>query len=76
MLEKEFQIFKDNRERFVSEHPNEYVLIVGEKVIGFFPTEADAMKGAEGNSLGSFFIKKCIAEEQDIIEYHSRAVFV
>ena len=36
MLEVEYNFFEKNRDNFIKEHNNEYVIIKGEEAIGFF----------------------------------------
>ncbi len=75
MLEREFSYFKEHREEFVAAHANEFVVIVGDKVLGFYKTQEEALKSVEGMSPGSYFVKQCLPADQDIVEYHSRVTF-
>ena len=42
MLEKEYKYFVKNRNKLVKEHLNEFVVIKGEKILGFYSSENDA----------------------------------
>ncbi len=76
MLEQEFTVFKKMRTDFLKDHLNEYVIIVGEEVKNFYKTEEEAIQSMKDHELGSFLVKQCIPEAQDIKEYRSRVVFV
>lgn len=75
MLEKEFQYFKQNRNELVKTHLNEYVVIKGEEIIGFFPSEEKALRAMSEHELGTFIVQQCIPEDLDIYKYHSRVAF-
>lgn len=75
MLEREYAYFKEHRSEFVSRHANEFVVIVGDKVLGFYKTQDEALKSVENQPPDSFFVKQCLPADQDIVEYHSRVVF-
>ena len=77
MQDIDFQYFKENREKYISEHPDEYVLIKDKKELGFFYSENEAINYAidNGHILGSFIVQKCIPADQDIQKFHSRVAF-
>lgn len=78
MLNKELQYFSLHQDRFVQEHAGEYVVIVGEDVIGFYETEIDAYTDAiKNHPLGSFLIRLCVppSEQPTANFYTGRAVF-
>jgi hypothetical protein len=75
MLTKEFEYYKAHLSEFLKEHRGEYVVIQGEKVQGFYPSEELALQTMAGQELGTFFVKVCLPPDETVIEYHSRAVF-
>jgi hypothetical protein len=75
MLEKEFKYFEKNKQKFIAEHPNEYVVIAGEKVFGFFKNEETAIKEAlKHYKAGEFLCQKCSESSDQIMRFHSRVV--
>ena len=58
MLEKAFNYFSDHFEELLKEHPEEYVVIIDEEIIGFAETEKEAFEIAADYELGTFFIKQ------------------
>ena len=72
MLEIEYEFFQKNRDQYVKEHRNEWAVIQGEKLIGFFVEELDAFKAMKDHELGTYMVKQCIPEEDEVHFYHSR----
>lgn len=77
MIEKDYQYFDQNRDRFMEKHRNKHVLIHNEKEVEFFDTINDAFKYAAKHNyeLGNFIIQKCITKEEETQKYHSRVGF-
>ncbi|RKX85402.1 MAG: hypothetical protein DRP57_03825 [Spirochaetes bacterium] len=75
MLEKEYKYFLSIRDKLVKEHPNEYVVIRDENILGFYPSEEDALKNMSNYELGTFLVQECIPEDHNIHRHHSRVVF-
>jgi hypothetical protein len=44
VLDTELETYEKNRERLVSEHKGEYVLIHGEEVVGAYESKMDAIR--------------------------------
>lgn len=76
MLEKEYNYFLSIRDKLVEEHLNEFVVIKNNTIIGYYLTEKEAIENTVNEELGTFLIKQCTPDDQDIQKYHSRAVFV
>ena len=74
-LKPEYDHFKQHLEGFLRDHRGEFVVIRGEQVLGFYPTEKAAMDAMAKERLGTFLVKECVPTDQDVAEYHSRAVF-
>jgi len=59
-LEQEYNFFQSNLKNFVQKHPNKYVVIIGESVLGFYNTITDALaETVKKHEPGSFFIELC-----------------
>lgn len=76
MLTKEFEYYKAHLPEFLRDHRGEFVVIQGEMVMGFYPTEELALRSMAAQELGTFFVKVCLPPDETVIEYHSRAAFV
>lgn len=75
MLEKEYNYFKRIRSQLVKDHLSEFVVITGEKVLGFYNSIDEAIQATSADhELGSFIIQECIPEGAEINRYHSRVV--
>ncbi len=75
MLEKEYEYFEKNKDRLISEHQDEYVVIVGEEIIGFYVTQEEAITEAQKQyTPGEFLVQKCSPESDQIMRFHSRIV--
>jgi hypothetical protein len=75
MLEKEFNYYKAHLTEFLKDHRGEFVVIQGETLRGFYPTEDLALQSMAGEQLGTFFVKVCLPPDETVVEYHSRAMF-
>jgi hypothetical protein len=59
-LEREFEFFQTHQKQFSTENANKFVVIVGEKVLGFFNTIAEAITTAKKDyAPGTFFVELC-----------------
>jgi len=60
MLTREFEFFKANQEELVAKYRGQYLLIVGETVVGAYETPLSAYIAAlEDYEPGSFMIQIC-----------------
>jgi hypothetical protein len=75
MLTKEFAYYKAHLSDFLKDHRGEFVVIQGEKVKGFYPTEELALQSMASEVLGTFFVKVCLPLDETAIEFHSRVSF-
>ena len=75
-LRKEFEFYLAHRADLLAKYIGRVIVVVDERVIGDYPTEAEAVKAAvaAGNALGSFLVQRCEpgAETQT---FHSRVAF-
>ena len=59
-LEKEFEFFRAHLPEFNKEHPNKYVEIVDNKVVGYFPNITEAILFSKKKyEPGTFFVELC-----------------
>jgi hypothetical protein len=75
MLEKEYDYYKKHLPEFLKDHSGEFVVIQGESVNGYYPSEAEALASMKEAELGTFFVKQCLPLDETIAQYYSRAVF-
>jgi hypothetical protein len=70
-LEKELGVFELHRGEWLRSNPGAFVVIAGEKVIGFYPDYESALKaGLNVVGLGiDFLVKQVFAEEPAYIIY-------
>ena len=67
MLDKEYKYFNENRNRFIKKYKDKYIVIIDNKIMGAFDTMLEAITiTVKNHELGTFFVKKCISEKQDI----------
>ncbi len=60
MLEREFNYFLDNQNELVKKHRGKYVVIVADKVVGEFESDAAAyFETIKKYQLGTFLIQLC-----------------
>jgi hypothetical protein len=76
-LKENFSYFMENRDKIVSGHIGESVLIYDEAIIGYFPSDVSAYQEAiKQFAPGSFLIQKCLAEKESYTQtFHSRVTF-
>jgi len=76
-LDKEYQFFKENRGKFLTEYRNKFLVIKDQKIIGVYDTESEAyQKTIEKNKLGTFLLQQCVEEENEQKAiFHTRVIF-
>lgn len=76
-LKKEFEFFKRNQDKLVTEHNGKYVVISGESVIGVYDSELEAYHETQKEHiLGTFIIQHCIPGTEGYTKtFHSRVAF-
>ena len=74
MLESEFAYYLEHQAELAKKHEGKFVVIKGQKVIGVYDDEIEAMtKTAEEHELGTFLVQKCSADRDSVVlTYHSR----
>ena len=59
ILGEEKEFLEQNRDRFVKEHPNQYLLIKGRELVGSFDTQTEAVdEGIRLFCAGPFLVRK------------------
>ncbi|OHD20335.1 MAG: hypothetical protein A2Y38_22670 [Spirochaetes bacterium GWB1_59_5] len=75
MLEREYALFNTKRDEFVRDHGNEFVVIQGESILGFFKDEIKALESMKGHRLGTFLVQRCVSIDTETAKYASRVAF-
>ena len=72
-LDREFEFYQDNKERFLSEYQDKFIVIKGEEVIGVFEDQMEAVEETrKKHQLGTFMVKEVV--ENDTITFRSREI--
>jgi hypothetical protein len=74
MLEDEFAFYEARQNEIVEGHLDEFVVIKGHEVLGYYKVEDDAFDAMIGEKLGTFMVKKCQVPGTDVIGYFNNAV--
>ena len=76
-LKREFDYYLSNQSELVKKHNGNYIVIVGNKVIGSYKDEMEAIKETTKNhELGTFLIQYCESGSDSYTQtFHSRVVF-
>ncbi len=76
MLEKEYLYYKDHLDELNSKFANRYIVIKDEILIGDYETIEQAMTaGLKQFEPGTFLVKQCIPEDDQIMRFYSRVSF-
>lgn len=77
MLKKEFDYYLKNQSDLVEKYNGKYIVIVGEKVVGVYDSDADALiESQKKYELGTFLIQKCTPGTNDYTQtFHTRVAF-
>ena len=66
MLEKEYSYFLENKELFLKEYTNKFIVILGQKVIGNYSSQEEALRETiKEYKIGTFLIQKVSQNEND-----------
>lgn len=67
-LAQEIVCYETNRAKLVEDHPNQYVLIKGDKIVGFFDSEGDAIRaGHEKFGVDPFLVRLCVESTAPVL---------
>ena len=65
-LEKEFNYFLKNRDSLLKEFKDQFIVIIGEKVVGNYSTQEEALRDSSSKyQIGTFLIQKVSESEED-----------
>jgi len=73
-LKEEFEYYLGNQEELVSQYNGKFIVIKGQKVIGVFDSQLDAIQEtSKQHELGTFLVQKCEPGSTSYSQtYHSR----
>jgi len=75
VLEKEYNLFLNRLKEFLPDHHDQFVLIKGKDVVGFYDSYETALtEGLKRFGNVPFFIKE-VKEEEDVHFFHQGIVF-
>lgn len=77
-LEKEFNYYLEHQNELVKEYDGKFIVIKGNKVLGAFSSEIEAInKTVEKHELGTFLVQKCEPGRASYTQtYHSRVALI
>jgi hypothetical protein len=75
-LEQEYNYFLKNRPALLKDYKDQFIVIVGEKVVGSYSSQEEALKDASVSyALGSFLIQKVSETDEDTTQrFFSRVI--
>lgn len=73
-IKEAFDYYKANQDEIVAGHIDEYVVIKGQKICGYYENEEDAFDSMVGEELETFIVQKCQEPGTDIANYYNNAV--
>ena len=73
-LTQSAEVFETNRDNWSHDHRGQYVVLVGDRLIGFFDDLAEAYQaGKDEAPPGEFFIGHCLPKnDEPRVVFHSR----
>jgi hypothetical protein len=66
--------YRSRQVEIVSGHLNEFVVVKGRQVLGYYGTEDQAFDSMIGEELGTFIVQQCLEPGTDIANYYNNAV--
>lgn len=76
MLDKEYLYYKNNIDKLNTDYTNRFIIIKDETLIGDYETIEEAMAaGLSKFEPGTFLVKQCIPEDDQIMRFYSRVSF-
>jgi hypothetical protein len=78
MLEKEFKYYLDHQSELVKEYNGQFLVIIGEKIIGHFNSFEEALFDSQKKyEPGTYLIQQCLKGEDSYTQtFHTRAIFI
>jgi len=76
-LEKEFKYYIKHQDELLKEYKGKYVVIKGNKVLGAYKTELEAIEEtSKSHELGTFLVQHVDPGDKSILQtFHSRVIF-
>ena len=76
MLEKEYDYFLKNRNNLLKDFKDQFIVIIGNKVVGNYKSQEEALKNASSKyPIGTFLIQKVSESEDDTTQrFFSRVI--
>ena len=74
MLQNEFSFYKENQNKIIKDHLDDFVVIKNQKIRGYYKSEEDAFDSMLNEELGTFMVKRCQKPGTDVIDYFNNAV--
>lgn len=76
MLDKEFNFYINNQDELLKKYNGEYIVIIGEEVIGSFKSQLEAYnETAKEHKVGTFLIQHCLPGKDSYTQiFHSRVI--
>jgi hypothetical protein len=77
MLDKEFKYYLAHQKELVEDFNNQYLIIIGEKVVAHFDSFEEALSHGQSNyEIGTYLIQFCQSGEESYTQtFHTRAIF-
>jgi hypothetical protein len=77
MLEKEYEFYIKNKDKFLKKYKNKFLVIIGEKICGVFDTKEEALaKTAREYELGTFLLQQVTDNDSETIQRYNSRVYV
>jgi hypothetical protein len=66
--------YRARQAEIISGHLNEFVVVKGKQVLGYYGTEYQAFDSMIGEEIGTFIVQQCLEPGTDIANYYNNAV--
>lgn len=73
-IKEAYDYYKAHQDEIVSDHIDEYVVIKGQQICGYYENEEEAFDSMIGEELETFIVQKCQEPGTDIANYYNNAV--
>lgn len=77
-LNEDYAFFRANKQKFLEDYKDKFLLIHDKKLIEVFENQLDALKKAlevYNFKLGTFLIQQCVTDEDEMMKFYSRVSF-
>ena len=77
MLEREYEFYEANRTELDAKYDGQFIVIVGDTVMGPFDSEVEAIQAAtaESHQPGTYLVQYCTTTEDTTQYFRTRAAF-